>query len=252
MNELSCSRADELAPAAALGSDPERSGAVVRHLATCPKDHAETRELLAAVDALPGAVLPVEPRPQLRERLMATIAETPQGVAAVALGGHAATIPGTPRPGWLDWLRPGLARVIAVAAVAAVLVLAVLAVQLGSRLAARDATLQAVAQALSHGDQVLSVKGSAGAGYLVRGQDRATLLVARLATPQPGRLYEMWLIDANGAALPAGTFVPGDAGVSVVDVAGGLGSAATFAVTLEPRRVDQPTSDPVLVADLTQ
>jgi anti-sigma-K factor RskA len=253
MNELSCNRADELAPAAVLGADPELTGAVARHLATCPEDHAETRELLAAVDALPSAVLPVEPRPQLRERLMATIAETPQGVGAVAPPSQAAAAPGTARDGWLDWLRPGLARGIAVAAVAAVLVLAVLAVQLGSQLSARDATLQAVAQALSRGNQVHTVEGSAGTAYLVQDDaGHATLLGAGLQAPPAGRLYEMWLIDAGGAAVPAGTFVPQEADISVAKVSRPVGDAETFAVTIEQHAVDQPTSDPVLVATFAQ
>lgn len=254
MNELSCASADELAPAAALGSHPELSEPVARHLATCAQDHAETRELLAAVGALAGAVQPVEPSSQLRSRLMATIAQTPQGAARPAQRGHAEG-PRAPsaRPGWREWLRPALARGIAAAGAAAVVVLAVVAFQLQSQLTARDATLQAVAQALSRGEQVLAVKGSAGSGYLVRGpDDRATLLLADLHAPPSGHLYEMWLIDADGAALPAGTFVSSETDVSVVDVAGAVGNATTFAVTLEQHRVDQPTSDPVLVADLTQ
>lgn len=254
MTDLNCQQADELAPAAALG-DRELGSAVARHLQTCRQEHAETRQVLAAVDALPAAVLPVAPRPQLRARLMATIAETPQGHGAMAPRRNVAGEPSpqaAPRD-WLAWLRPGLARGIALAAIPVVVVLAVVAIQLQSQVSARDATLQAVAQALSHGDQVLSVKGSAGAGYLVRGQDdRATLLAAGLGSPPSGHLYEMWLIDDAGTAIPAGTFVPADADISVVDVTGSIGSAATFAVTVEQQRVEQPTSDPVLVADLSQ
>ncbi|MEO8510896.1 MAG: anti-sigma factor [Chloroflexota bacterium] len=254
MNELSCRRVDALAHATALGSHSDLSSSVARHLATCPQDHAETRELLAAVSVLAGAVLPVEPGPQLRSRLMATIAHTPQGATIQGQRGDAGVPPARrARPGWRDWLRPGLTRGITATAAAAVVVLAVVAFQLQSQLAARDATLQAVARTLSRGEQVLSVMGSAGSGYLVRSSDdRATLLLAGLDAPPPGHLYEMWLIDADGAVLPAGTFVPGDTDVSVVDVAGGVANAATFAVTLEQHRVDQPTSDPVLVADLAQ
>ncbi len=254
MNELSCIRADELAPAAALGSDPELGAAIVRHLASCSQDHAETRELLATLDALPGAALPVAPRPQLRERLMATIAETPQGVGVLAPGGDTMKASAeSARRSWLDWLRPGLARGIAVAASAAAVVLVVVAVQLASQLSARDATLQAVAQALSRGNQVHTVEGSAGTAYLVQDDaGHATLLAAGLTAPSGGRVYEMWLIDSGGAAVPAGTFVPRDAHVSVADVSRPVGDAETFAVTIEQNAVDQPTSDPVLVGTLIQ
>ncbi len=250
MNELSCAQADELAGAAALGAvDADEAQALLRHLRSCPEPHTETRGLLAAAEAVSAAVAPIAPRPELRERLMATVERTPQGVPAAAA--PAPRVERRQSRDWLGWLRPGWARGIAVVAVPLVVILAVLAVRLQSDVSARDATLRQVADALSRGDQVVAVGGSAGAGYLVHDADRATFIVADLPAPAAGGLYEMWLIDPDGHAAPAGT-LSGGGDLSVAQVDGSIGQAATFAVTVEPHRVEQPTSDPILVADLSQ
>jgi preprotein translocase subunit YajC len=251
MSDLSCAQADELTAAvAAGGADAETRRDFLRHLRECSQPHAETRELIAAANALPPAVVPVTPRPALRERLMATIANTPQqAIAPPAARGNVHADPSA--RDWFGWLRPGVARGLALVAVPLVLVLVVFAFRLQSDLSARDATLQQLAQALSRGDEVFAAKGSAGAGYVVRGDDRASLIVADLAPAPSGHVYEMWLIDAAGHAAAAGTFsVEGEVSVAQLDTT--IGQATMFAVTLEQRRVEQPTSDPILVADLTQ
>jgi anti-sigma-K factor RskA len=78
---------------------------------------------------------------------------------------------------------------------------------------------------------------------------RAVFLADALAALPEGRLYELWLIGPDGVPAPAGAVADTD-GVTVVELEDALGSATTFAVTVEAERVEAPTSEPVLVATL--
>ena len=67
-----------------------------------------------------------------------------------------------------------------------------------------------------------------------------------LGLPREGEVYELWLIDDNGAT-PAGLFVPNSAGFSeavVSDVRPGL----TLGVTIEPDGGSAQPTGPVLLA----
>lgn len=257
MSELSCQQTDDLAAAWAVGAlDGTQEEALARHLRDCERDHDEARSLIAVAAVLPASAEPVAPRLALRERIMASVAETPQiPVAAPVIGAsppqetiHGKRVGG----GWLAWLQPGLARGMALAAIPIVVLLAVLALNLQGRIADQDQALRQVAGVIARGGDLVRVEGAAGRGYLVRTDGGATLLAADLAPLSDGRLYEMWVIDASGAAAPAGTFRPQANAVVVADLQAGLTGAKTFAVTVERQRVDKPTSDPVLAVNLAQ
>ncbi len=256
MSELTCRQTDDLAAAWAVGAlDGAQQEAVTRHLRDCQRDHDEAQSLATVAAVLPASVEPVAPRPALRERIMASVAETPQvPVMAPPIGAQPPRHPIREQRGggWLAWLRPGLARGVALAAIPIVLLLVVLAFNLQSRIADQDQVLRQVAGVIGRGGDLVRVEGAAGRGYLVRTDGGATLLAADLAPLSDGRLYEMWVIDASGAAAPAGTFRPQANAVVVADLQAGLAGAKTFAVTVERQRVDRPTSDPVLAVNLAR
>jgi len=242
MAELSCERIDELAAAYSLGAlDRAETRAVADHLRACRRPHAEAHRLRSTVDALASSTLPVTPRPELRERLMASVARTPQD----------APQPVPTRVGWFDWLRPRGAQVFGVAAMAAVVLLAVVALQLQGRVGERDATLRAVASVLSSGGSLTRVDSAAGRGYLVRNGATTTLVASGVQPPAAGKIYEMWLIDASGVPTSAGVFTPRAGDLVVADVSGNLSAARTFAVTVEQGRVERPTSEPIIVVPLS-
>jgi anti-sigma-K factor RskA len=241
---IECSTVDELAGAYALGSvEPDEDRLIGEHLTTCGQPHAELRELVGVAGAMAVAE-PVEPSPALRDRLMATIAATPQE--------HRPLAPARPRreeaessdvrPWWrLNLLPAGLAAVALAAAVG----LGAWGVSLNERLTAREAALAAVANA----DAAFSVSGTAGSGWLIETDGHAHFVADGLPTLSDDELYELWLIDEAGVPTATGTFATGDELV-VVPLEHDLGTAVTFAVTVEPHRVEAPTGEPVLVAAL--
>jgi anti-sigma-K factor RskA len=246
MSPLSCEQVDELAGAYALGAvDPDEDRSIGEHLATCDQPHAGARELIGAGAALAAGAEDVEPSPGLRDRLMATVAGTPQEHRPVAMVKPTGpvTVDDEPRRPW--WRMQPVALGIAAVALALAIGLGAWGLNLNAQLAAREDALRAVASA----DATFAVAGSAGSGWVIESGDAAQFVAAGLAEPPPGQIYELWLMDADGNPTAVGTIEdPGD--LVIVPLEQDLDGMATFAVTAEPQRVDAPTSDPVLVAPL--
>src|SRR5690349_9685671 len=117
-DRISCAAVDELAAAYLFGAaerDEER--AVTEHLASCREPHAELRDGLGG-DLLAMGLEPIEPRPELRDRLMATVARTRQDHVT---GREVVTA--APRRGAFDWLTAGWARGMVAAAAVVVIAL---------------------------------------------------------------------------------------------------------------------------------
>lgn len=62
---------------------------------------------------------------------------------------------------------------------------------------------------------------------------------------------ELWLLDAAGTPVTVGAFRPSGDAVAVVEVDRDLDGYATFAVTVEAERVQEPTGEPVMIGELT-
>jgi anti-sigma-K factor RskA len=246
---LDCQAVDELGAALALGAlDAQDVRAVEDHLATCAEPHAQLRAFLGAHEVVAMGLDPVPPSPGLRDRLMASVDRTPQEHAATPAMARGRTA----TRGWLDWLSPRVARPLAVAAMAAVLAVGAWNLVLQSQIGERDRALRAVAAAISGGEVAFRVDGSAGRGYLVDTPGTgAALVIADLSALPANELYELWLLDAAGAPVAVGTFTPGSGAIAVVPVERDLAGYATFAVTVEPKRVEAPTGDPVMIGHLT-
>jgi anti-sigma-K factor RskA len=77
------------------------------------------------------------------------------------------------------------------------------------------------------------------------------LLANNLPTLPDDKVYELWLMPANGGApMPAGTFTPDDKGSTLMMHAmdnGGI-EAKAFAVTVEPRGGSQSPTMPIVMA----
>lgn len=234
-DRLSCAQVDELGAAYLLRAvDPEEERLVAEHLASCREPHPELRDGVSG-ELLAMSLEPVEPRPELRERLMASVARTPQD--------HRPAVVAAPpsRRGMFDWLSNGLARGLAAAAVVAVIALGAWNIGLQGEL--RDT--QAVARAVADAEAVHSLTGEAGRGLLLDTGSGAAFVASDLAALPSDRVYEAWLIPAEGAPVAAGVFRPGD-GPILVPLDHALDGFATFALTVERERVDAPTGDPVL------
>ncbi|MGH2384581.1 MAG: anti-sigma factor [Candidatus Limnocylindria bacterium] len=245
---MNCRDVDELAAAYGLGAvEPDEERHIGEHLASCRLPHEEARSLVATASALGMVVEPITPSPALRPRLMATIAMIPQEppfpVAAEPTEVPAlATTPPRRRPWWqsVPLTAAGAAVMLAVA-----IGLGAWNLNLAQQLADREVALRAIAAA----DAAYPVTGSAGSGWLLETDGQALFLAGNLAELPADRIYEMWLIGADGVPVAVGV-VENPEGLTSVTLERGFGSAQTFAVTVETQRVEVPTSDPVLVAPL--
>jgi anti-sigma-K factor RskA len=244
---VNCDQVDELAAAFALDAvEPDERRAIDAHLASCREPHPAARDIWLPAPSGAGVTM-ISPSAALRARVMATVAATPQ--LSTQARRVAAPERATPRPGWLE--RIGVWRPLALGGLAATLVLAVATATLWNRLQDRDARLHEIADAVAGGAAAYSVAGDAGSGLLVDGADGATLVVSNLAPLSGDALYELWLIDAEGNPVAVGTHRPTASDeVAVVPLERDIEGFTIFAVTVEQARVDAPTSDPVLVAEI--
>ena len=241
MSAMGCAQVDELAGAYALDAvEPDEERAISEHLATCDRPHDEARELIGAGGAMAVHEEVVLPNPALRERLMATVAATPQEHRPAAVMPMPERTPSRP---W--WRLQPLAAGIAAVALAVAIGLGAWGLNLNAQLAEREDALRAVANA----EAAYAVAGSAGSGWVIESEEVAHFVAEDLAELPAGHIYELWLLDAAGTPTAVGTMEDPD-DLVVVALEHDLGGAATFAVTVEPHRVEAPTSDPVLVASL--
>jgi len=245
---IDCATVDEIAAAYGLDAvDAREATDLEQHLDGCPQPHHDARELIAAATLVAEAIDPVAPSPGLRDRLMATIAETPQEEPAAAIAPAQRAAPGvemaTPRRSW--WQFGPLTSAVAAVSLAAVVGLGAWGVSLSGRLAEREAALRAVASA----DAAYIGHGEAGRGWVIQSGEQAIFMADGLAELAAGQLYELWFIDDEGNAVAAGTLTDTD-GVALVTLERAIDDATTFAVTVETERVESPTGDPVLEASL--
>jgi anti-sigma-K factor RskA len=244
-----CRDVDELAGALALGAvDADEARAASEHLETCAEPHTELRSLLGADAVLAAGLEPIQPSAGLRDRLMESIGQAPRATVEAA---PVEPRERTARRGWLDWLSPQLARPLAVAAVVAAVALGAWGVTLSGQLGERDRALRAVADAIAGGEVAYRVEGDAGRGYVVDTPGSgAAFVVADVGELDAGKLYELWLIGADGVPVDVGTFRPTGEAVAVIPVEEDLAGFGTFAVTVESERVDSPTLPIVMAGEL--
>src|SRR5262245_40686630 len=227
---------NELTAAYALDAlDDDESRAYEEHLAGC----AICQDTLAALSGtsmqLAFAAPPVNPRPELRERILAAVrAERDDPAHATRRESGPAeptnVVPLRPRR---TWTRPRLVLAAAVAVAACLVIgLGVWNVSLSNRLDEARSTLTAVPLQGANGSVVV------GAG------NNGVLVVSNLDRAPAGKTYEAWVID-GGAASPAGTFRGG--GTVAVKLDHPVRSGSVVAVTVEPGGgSQQPTSKPFI------
>lgn len=233
----------------------ERAG-FEAHLVRCEQCQIEVAELRATASRL-AAARPVAPNPELRSRIMAAVAATPQ----VGPGPPAPPAPAV-APGLAVTLRPGVARgrrrapglpattvnrraaaaVLAVAAAVAVVAGALGAARLtGDRSPARPDEIAAAADA-----RQLPLDGAVGTLKVIWSAADGELAVVGHGLPDPGegRAYQLWLLGGP-RPVSAGVFFPDGSGS--VELIGRLpGEPAGWGVTVEPAAgSEQPTGDAV-------
>jgi anti-sigma-K factor RskA len=216
---------NELTAAYALGAlDPDETSAYEDHLAGCPICQDDLAALSATAVQLAMAAPPVDPPPELRERILQAARSERQNVVPL-------------RSRRLEWSRPsGRTAVAAVAAIAACLVigLGVWNISLHNQLSDAREALRSV-----------PINGATGSVVVGNG-NRGMLVLAGLENAPAGKTYEAWVIR-DGVASPAGTF--GGGGTIAVRLMHPVRSGSVVAVTVEREGgAKQPTTKPFVTS----
>jgi anti-sigma-K factor RskA len=258
--------------------DPEDARALDAHMATCAECSAAFADALETASLLALASGAATPPPGLRERiLVAARADAierlgPQEARPATVQPAEpepepepeAAVPATAPPRrrrerapfrpWFGFLTPARtwASAMTLAAAAAAFIAFTSTQDLDDLRNKTSGQSAALGELARPGARVVSMTadGSAGGAALLLAANKQPTLIVNIVNAPVGRTYQLWAIDADGAAPRSlGTFEGGN-GVAV-PLNQALGAAVTIAVTLEPEGGSPaPTTTPFLVGDL--
>lgn len=257
-------RIEELLPFYALDAltDEEREQ-VEAYLREHPEARQQVEEMGRAVAALPQSVSPVEPSPRTKAALMAHV--------AVDAKSRASKQEQVSRPRVTRWVNIFQAFGLGAATVA-ILWAVVLNIQLSylrrqvsmlsEALVAQSNALEQINQQLSQPPAsetvTISLKGTdvrpQAQGQLIAdpSKNSAVLVIDGLGQLEPGKTYQVWLIDASGPKS-AGFLSVDSKGQAVLIVTSNetIGSFQSLGISVEPEGgSQQPTGDIVVLSDL--
>jgi len=212
----------------ALGAlDPASAALVATHLAACPSCRADAVALAEIVATLPDSVTLREPRPALRERVLAA-ARAGEGVSA--------------RRGWSRGrVRAWPILVAGLASVVIVLGAADLGAyrQLRAMTAERD-SYALVVESLRQGGRVWYMggkedfAGSGGTLFDPRADGKQPFVLFHDLPPVPaGKVLTVWLVSSDSTWARAATFTPDGRDVQVVPINTEVAGFDRCAVTLD-------------------
>ncbi len=250
----SCKEIEELIPAFVLGAvDPADRSLVEEHLPRCANCRQLVKDYGPVVNLLPFAAKQVEPRAELKYRILAETATPPARVAY-----QQETRPKAPTPSRASQLSDVFSRLFrspAFSALALVLVLAFGAwnLVLQNQLAQQAAeTRQMVTELGRQRDFITTLAysdtaprrlwgtevASQAVGRLYGGPDESTFVMVTYDLPKlaAGQVYQLWLIDPSGNRISGGTFTVDDQGRGWLfsRAPQGLAKYKTLGVTVEP------------------
>jgi hypothetical protein len=236
--------------------DTDDAMAFEAHLGTCPTCRQTVDETTELLGDLGGAVVPVDPPPRLRERLLEAVED--ESPPAAEPEREATVVPLTPRRRATRWVAAA-AVVLVVAAVGG------LTAANQSLRAERDAAQAAAAAQAEREAAIADVLHDAGtpgvphavlaspAGGLVGvvvddGSGSRVLTTGLGPNDASSEVYVLWGL-ADGTPRPLGTFDVGGQGAEVRSVPSPTGAVpyAGFAVSREPGRT-APASPTTIVA----
>jgi|SRR5437764_5054070 len=231
----------------------EERVALEKHLEQCADCRRELEQSRGDLALLALSVSGPKPPVRSRRRLMSAIAKEPRRVEV------------SPRRSKFWWNSLGW-----VAAAAAVVIIFLLARQntnLRQRVVGLEASSAEQQQELTQANELVAALNSAeaehftlvasktppqpqGKAIYVRRTGTLVFLASNLPQLPSQKAYELWLIPASGAPIPAGLFKPDSRGSGTVirpPLPSGV-QANTFAITVEPEAGSAaPTSQPIMV-----
>ena len=206
---------------------------VAAHLGECPACRQQARLLEEVAIELPATLPQGEVPARLRQRILAS-----------ARADIAVTAPVRRGTAWIAWLRPSRLAIAVLATAVVVLATADIALlrQRDAALAQRDQYAD-VALRVSHGGKSWYMAGidrwagSGGTLYAPAKPDASAYVVFHdLRAVEPGSVYALWLVDADGHWVRAANFVPSGELAQAVILDEPVGGYTQCALTIETGR----------------
>jgi anti-sigma-K factor RskA len=243
--------ADDLALLALGTLEGDERQVLEKHLQECAACRRELESLRGDMALMALSTAGPKPPARSRERLMAAMAKEPRRE----------TVSPPRRPWWV--LAPSLLAVV-------FLLLVILLMRQNSaltqRIAAMDYDAAAQQVELRRAHEIVSTLTANDAmrvtlvaaktppqpqGKAIYVRDRSSLIfiASNMPAPPPQKAYELWLIPASGAPIPAGVFKPdahGSAAVVNPPLPAGV-EAKAFAITIEPEAGSTTPTMPIVM-----
>ncbi len=229
-----------------LGAMPDDERPVFeRHLMECEVCREDLASFEVVAEALPIAVTPLAPPPELKDRIMAVVRS--EANLLEAAGDSADVVPDKPRER-RRWRIGGLSVPPAFAALAAAVLLALGGVTGALINSGGGGGPSSKTYRASFSPKV----APRASGALTVTDNHATFDVAGMPQAPRGRVYEVWIQrDGKFEPTPA-LFTVNRAGRAVVAVPPRLSGAQAVLITAERRGgVQQPTQKPAVTIPLT-
>ena len=224
----------EMIPARALSAlDAADARALNDHLSDCAECRMELQEWEATAAAMALSAKPMEPSPEVRERLLNEIRKDLSVPQVIPFRSATRNI----------WTSFG-----SLSAIAAVILVTVLIVGL-IMLLRENRELQAELRRSQEFLQLVNTPGSrvaelkstgVGAGATAKlvydNNGHAMLMAKKLPNVPEGKAYQLWFIVGSNPPMPGKTFVPDGAGQGVLkdQMPQAALNSAIFAITMEP------------------
>ena len=239
---MNCAEVAELLGAHALNAlPPDEQKLVEDHLATCNL-HAEMLSLLSAAATVPFTSRPEAPPAELRGRILSAIArDDPEVAPEDPLPSHPDRETALPLPIPLTPIRSRRLTLAPYALAAAFALISLGLLAWNVFLLSGD----------GDGDtRVVFFSGSSGAGAVVIQDGDTSVQFSGLPALEATQAYQIWIIE-DGPPQPAGLLALDAAGNALHDLGDEVPTTAVIALTIEPAGGSpQPTTDPILVAEL--
>lgn len=246
-------------------SDEERE-LVEKYLTEHPEARQQIKEMESAVSALPHGVTPVEPPREAKEALMARVAADVEARAHSSV--QTAREPARRGSLFENFFRT-LSLVTAAVAIIWVILLNAQVLRLRNEIASLNdqvaAQSESINQIITNLPQTnpsnvitVSLKGTnvepQAKGQLIANPESqsAVLVISGLPKLEPGKTYQVWLIDGGGP-VSAGLLGVDENGQAVFIVTSNeqIGSFKSLGISVEPDGGSpQPTGDIVVLSDI--
>ena len=247
------------------------------YLLTSEEARAEVASLSDTVVLIGLATAPVAPPADLKARLMAQIAVTPQRAPLPAARPTLSAVPAvtTPQPispqqdssvgavraasvgttsraakkaaaRWYS--RPASILVAAAAAVALFVGGNILGLSAGNQSQQQAAAISAIVSASDYQQAKANVTGGGTATFVWSvGLKQSAVVIDKLPKLAGSKTYQLWYIDKGSNATPAGIFNAASSGTTVSVLSGAMAAGDTFGITVEPSGGSKtPTTAPIV------